>query len=145
MVNEQRGRYRPLPEPVRQRDRRPAWRQRLAWAGIAVAYAVGGWAAHLRPEWLDEATLTTYGISWVAGLAFIARYARTDWRAHPWGRHVMAFMVCLELLFTLALSRRVFGQWPGLPEAGFLVSATFAGVMVWRYVLQEQHTRRNRD
>lgn len=122
--------------------RRPPW---VFWTVLATAYVIGGTLAHLLPPaWLTDLTLYSYVVAEVGGLAFIWRYARTDWRSHPWGRHVMAFMVCLEVLFTLALSRRIFGQWPGLPEVGFLASATFAAIIWWRFFLQRSGDRRIR-
>jgi hypothetical protein len=79
--------------------------------------------------------LLAYAVAEIGGFAFIIRYARTDWRDHPWGRHVMSFMVCMQIIFTLALSRRIFGDWPGLVEALFLASVTFAAIVWWRYRL----------
>lgn len=114
--------------------RRPPW---VFWTAMAALYAVGGMVAFLLPPaWIVDLTLYSYAVAEAGGLAFILRYLRTDWRTHPWGRHVMAFMVCLEVLFTLALSRRIFGQWPGLPEVGLLASATFAAIIWWRFLLQ---------
>lgn len=116
----------------------------VSWAALLAAYAVGGAVAYaLPPARLTEFTLYAYAAAEVGGAAFIVRYLRTDWRAHPWGRHVMAFMVCLEFLFTLALSRRVFGQWPGLAEVGLLASVTFAGIIWWRFHLQGVGARRS--
>lgn len=121
--------------------RRPPW---LFWVVLAVLYAVGGVLAYALRPWLADLTMYSYAVAEVGGFAFLLRYVRTDWRAHPWGRHVMAFMVCLEVLFTLALSRRVFGVWPGLPEIGFLASVTFAAIIWWRYRLQATGDRRLR-
>lgn len=122
------------PDPAAaQHARRPAW---VTWSLIAAAYVVGGVLAHLvGPQYLADMTLLAYAVAEVGGAAFLIRYVRTDWRTHPWGRHVMAFMVCMEILFTLALSRRLFGDWPGLIEALFLGSVTFAGIVWWRYRL----------
>lgn len=122
--------------------RRPPW---VFWTALTAVYAVGGTLAHLLPPArLADLTLYSYAVAEVGGLAFIWRYARTDWRSHPWGRHVMAFMVCLEVLFTLALSRRIFGQWPGLTETLFLASVTFAVIIWWRFFLQRGGDRRIR-
>lgn len=108
----------------------------LRVAGAVVAYAVGGVLASLiGVEYLDDLTLLAYAVAEVGGAAFLIRYWPTDWRTHPWGRHVMAFMVCMEVIFTLSLSRRLFGDWPGLQEALFLASVTFAGIVWWRYRL----------
>lgn len=124
------------------RHRQPSW---VFWAVLAVLYAAGGVVAHaLPPVWLTDLTMWSYAVAEVGGLAFILRYRRTDWHSHPWGRHVMAFMVCLEVLFTLALSRRILGQWPGLAETGLLASVTFAGIIWWRYWLQAGGDRRIR-
>jgi hypothetical protein len=125
-------------------DRRPdpaasvsARRSRLwKWLALLAAYTVGGVFAHLiDARYLSDLTLLAYAVAEVGGAAFLIRYVRTDWRTHPWGRHVMAFMVCMEVIFTLALSRRVFGDWPGLVEALFLGAVTFAGIVWWRYRL----------
>jgi len=126
------------PPAVLPRGHRASSRGRdLRLAAVAAVLAVVGLAvAHLLHPWLEAITLAAYVAADVGGLAFLARYVRTDWRAHPWGRHVMAFMVCLELLFTLALSRRVFGAWPGLEETLCLCSVLLAGIVWWRYRLQ---------
>lgn len=122
-------------------NRWPSW---TSWAALLVAYVVGGVVAHLLPRaYLMDLTLATYAVAEVGALAFIVRYLRTDWREHPWGRHVMAFMVCLQALFLLTLSRRIFGVWPGLVEVGFLASVTFAGIIWWRFHLQGIGARRN--
>jgi hypothetical protein len=115
-------------------DRRPRrWVKPLL---LAVAYLVGGIFAHLvGPEYIRDLTLLAYVVAEVGGAAFLIRYWPTDWRTHPWGRHVMAFMICMEVIFTLSLSRRLLGDWPGLPEALFLASLTFAGIVWWRYQL----------
>lgn len=120
----------------------PRHRRRWRWSfparlGAWVAgYAVLGAFAHLmHPKYLSDLTLLAYAVAEVGGAAFLIRYVRTDWRSHPWGRHVMAFMVCMEVIFTLSLSRRVFGDWPSLAEALFLASVTFAGIVWWRYRL----------
>lgn len=112
--------------------RRGRWVRR---ALVGAAYAACGVVAHLFKQHLADLTLLAYAVAEVGGAAFILRYLRTDWRSHPWGRHVMAFMACMEVLFTLALSRRLFGDWPGLPEILFLASVTFAGIVWWRYRL----------
>lgn len=122
-------------------DRRPAW---LKWALIVAAYLVGGAVAHLiGPRYLDDLTLLSYAVAEVGGFAFLIRYIRTDWRTHPWGRHVMAFMVCMQVIFTIALSRRVFGDWPVLQETLFLASVTFAGIVWWRLKLLIDGQRRD--
>jgi uncharacterized membrane protein YfcA len=122
----------PASIPARHRRRDVRWKV-AAWVA---AYAVLGVFAHLvPPEYLDDLTLLAYAVAEVGGAAFLARYVRTDWRAHPWGRHVMAFMVCMEVIFTLSLSRRLLGDWVGLYEALFLASVTFAGIVWWRYRL----------
>jgi hypothetical protein len=111
-------------------------RRWLKPALLVAAYAVGGVFAHfVGPEHLADLTLLAYAVAEIGGAAFIVRYVRTDWRSHPWGRHVMAFMVCMEWLFTLTLSARVFGIWPGLREVGFLASGTLAWIVWWRYRL----------
>jgi hypothetical protein len=131
------------PGPVFVRShRRPGW---LPWVAGAAAYGVGGVAAHLLKPWLPELTLSAYAVAFVGGLAFILRYMQTDWRAHPWGRHVMAFMVCMELVFALAVSRRIFGDWLGLEESLFLASCTFAGIVWWRERLQARGDRQARQ
>jgi hypothetical protein len=115
---------------------RPRMRPWVRVTLFAAVYAAGGAFAHLiGPAYLDDLTLLAYAIAEVGGAAFILRYLRTDWRSHPWGRHVMAFMVCMEVIFTLSLSRRLFGDWFGLVEALFLASVTFAGIVWWRYWL----------
>ena len=121
-------------------DRRPdpaANRIRHRWlkpALVSAAYVGAGLVAHLAgPKYLSDLTLLAYAIAEVGGAAFLIRYWPTDWRTHPWGRHVMAFMVCMEIIFTLSLSRRLLGDWPGLNEALFLASVTFAGIVWWRY------------
>lgn len=126
-------------QPTRGRARR------LLRAGAVVAaYAVLGAFAHLAgPERLADLTLLAYAIAEVGGAAFLIRYWPTDWRTHPWGRHVMAFMVCMEIIFTLSLSRRLFGDWPGQLEALFLASVTFAGIVWWRYKLLITGQRRD--
>lgn len=121
------------PGPARHRRR---WSLAVKITAWVVAYVVLGVFAHLLgPAHLTDAILLSYVIAEVGGAAFLIRYVRTDWRAHPWGRHVMAFMVCMEVLFTLTLSRRLFGAWPGLAETGFLASVTFACIVWWRYRL----------
>lgn len=127
------GREGDVPPVLPRGHRRPSW---VPWALLLGAYAVGGVLAHLLEPWLSDLTMWTYATAEVGGALFIAQYVRTEWRTHPWGRHVMAFMVCLEVLFTLALSRRVFGNWPGLEEVAFLASATFAAIVWWRAWLQ---------
>jgi len=127
------GREEGAPAGLPRGHRRPSW---FSWFGLLSVYVVGGVLAHALRPWLSDLTIYTYAAAEVGGLVFIARYARTEWRTHPWGRHVMAFMVCLEVLFTLALSRRIFGAWPGLAEVGFLASATFAAIVWWRAWLQ---------
>lgn len=123
----------PSPESGQQPPRVPVW----LWVVIvAAAYAAAGLLAHLAdPLLLSDLTLLSYAIAEIGGGAFLIRYSRTDWRSHPWGRHVMAFMVCIEVIFTLSLSARMFGRWPGLAEAFFLASVTFAGIVWWRYKL----------
>jgi hypothetical protein len=111
---------------------------------IAAAYLAGGVLAHLAgPECLRDLTVVAYVVAEVGGAAFLIRYWPTDWRTHPWGRHVMAFMICMEVIFTLTLSRRLLGDWPGQPEALFLASVTFAGIVWWRYRLLMTGRRRN--
>lgn len=140
MIVDQDERTLPADEPVVPRGhRRWSW---LPWAATAAGYAVATVLTHCLHPWLPEMTLATYGVADVGGLAFILRYIHTDWRAHAWGRHVMAFMVCLEIIFTLAVSRRLFGDWLGLEETLFLSSLTFAGIVWWRYALQAQGDRR---
>ncbi len=108
----------------------------LRVALIGALYVAAGFLAHLlSPDYLSDLTLLSYAVAEVGGAAFIWRYLRTEWRSHPWGRHVMAFMVCMEIIFTLSLTRRLFGDWPGLPEALLLSSITFAGIVWWRYRL----------
>lgn len=103
---------------------------------VVAVYIIGGVFVHLiAPEYLADLTLLAYVVAEFGGAAFLVSYWRTDWRAHPWGRHVMAFMLCLESLFTLSLSARVFGIWPGLRETLFLASATLAWIVWWRYRL----------
>lgn len=108
---------------------------------ILAGYVAAGVAAHAFHDRLNDLTLAAYAVAEVGGAAFIVRFWRTDWRLHPWGRHVMAFMICMELIFTLSLSRRAFGTWPGLDEALFLCSVTFAGIVWWRYRLLVQGSR----
>jgi hypothetical protein len=84
---------------------------------------------------MEDLTLLAYVVAWVGGLAFMVSYLRTDWWHHPWGRHVMAFMAILEVIFTLALTRRIFGEYPGREVAVFVASWLFAGVVWWRYAL----------
>lgn len=116
--------------------RRHRARRRWPWiAAVVVAYIAAGAVAHLFQSRLNDLTLIAYAAAEIGGAAFIWRYLRTDWLAHPWGRHVMAFMVCMEIIFTLSLSRRLFGSWPGLDETLFLASVTFAGIVWWRYRL----------
>lgn len=114
----------------------------LTWVVTGFGYVAGFFAAHALQPWLPDLTLAAYAVAFVGGAAFLLRYVRTDWRSHPWGRHVMAFMVLLELLFALAVSRRLLGEWLGLEEALFLASCTFAGVVWWRYHLQAVGDRR---
>jgi hypothetical protein len=125
---------------------RASARRRDLWvvAAVTALAAAGLVVGHLLRPWLSTITIASYGVADVGGLMFLLRYVRTDWRNHPWGRHVMAFMVCLEILFTLALSRRVFGDWPGLPETGFVASWAFAGIVWWRYRLQVRGEHRAR-
>jgi len=126
----------------------PRKHRRSSWIGpliLMASYIAGLFVAHLAKPILPDLTLYAYAVADVGGLAFLLRYVRTDWNSHPWGRHVMAFMLCLEALFTLALSRRIFGDWPGLEEALFLGSCTFAGIVWWRYRLQALGDRRARD
>lgn len=121
---------------VRAHRPRRVWPRALA---VAAAYVAAGVVAHLiGPDYLGDLTLLAYAVAEVGGAAFLIRYVRTDWRTHPWGRHVMAFMVCMEIIFTLSLSRRIFGDWPGQLEALFLASVTFAGIVWWRYRLLVQ-------
>jgi len=121
------------------RPRRPLW---VTWVVLALLYSLGGLAAYLLRDYLDDLTLWSYVVADVGGLAFLLRYIRTDWRAHAWGRHVMAFMICLELLFTIAGVMQVAILWPGLREVGFHSSATLAGIVWWRYRLQVTGGRR---
>lgn len=128
------------PRPPRP-PRRAPWRRVAAWVA---SYAVLGALAHLaEPSYLSDLTLLAYAVAEVGGAAFLIRYVRTDWRTHPWGRHVMAFMVCMEVIFTLSLSRRLLGDWEGLAEALFLASVTFAGIVWWRYRLLVHGGRSN--
>lgn len=121
------------PDPAARASKPRLW---VRVALLAALYVVGGVFAHLAgPERLADLTLFAYAVAEVGGAAFLIRYVRTDWRSHPWGRHVMAFMVCMEVIFTLSLSRRIFGDWFGLVEALFLASVTFAGIVWWRYHL----------
>ncbi len=132
----------PRPAPVYPRlHRRPEWR---TWALWGVLYAAGGAVAHFAQPILPELTLAAYAVAFVGGLVFILRYVRTDWRSHPWGRHVMAFMICMEVIFALAVSRRALGEWPGVEEVLFLASSTFAGIVWWRERLQAAGDRRAR-
>lgn len=118
---------------VRTHRRHRTWPRVVA---VVVAYAVTGVAVHyIAPAYLRDLTLLAYAVAEIGGAAFLVRYARTDWRAHPWGRHVMAFMLCMELLFTLTLSARIFGVWTGLREVLFLASVTLAWIVWWRYHL----------
>lgn len=124
---------RAAPRPGRWRER---WRQVRIHVWLATLSAVAWVAAFLLPrQAIDDLTLICYAVADVGGLAFIVRYRNTEWRSHSWGRHVMAFMVCLEVLFTLALSRRLFGDWPGLHETLLVAAGTFAGIVWWRYAL----------
>lgn len=121
-------------------------RRRLRILAVVAAYIVAGVLAHYtHPAYLTDMTLLAYAVAEVGGAAFIIRYLRTDWRSHPWGRHVMAFMVCMEVIFTLSLSRRIFGDWAGLPEILFLASVTFAGIVWWRYRLLVQGSHRRAE
>ncbi len=123
------------PPPAPERSHRRPWPRWLTWPLTSAAYIAGFMAASAVHAHLNDLTLLAYAVAEIGGAAFIVRYWRTDWRSHPWGRHVMAFMVCMEILFTLALSRRAFGDWPGLQEVLFLASVTFAGIVWWRYRL----------
>lgn len=126
---------------ARHRARGRTWPRALL---ILAAYAAAGAFAHFAaPQHLSDLTLLAYAVAEVGGAAFLIRYWPTDWREHPWGRHVMAFMMCMEVIFTLSLSRRLFGDWPGLPEALFLASLTFAGIVWWRLKLLLDGQRRD--
>lgn len=129
------------PEGVRQSGGRR--HRTLRVVAIIVVYAIVGVVAHLAgPQYLSDLTLVSYAVAEVGGLAFLVRYWPTDWRTHPWGRHVMAFMVCMEVIFTISLVRRMFGDLPVLPELLFLASFTFAGIVWWRFKLLIDGQRR---
>ncbi len=91
---------------------------------------------------LEDFTLLAYLFAFVGGLFFLVTYARTDWRHHAWGRHVMAFMVIMEIVFVLGATRRIFGEYPGREVALFVASWLFAGVVWWRYFLIRKGRRR---
>lgn len=90
---------------------------------------------------LPDLTLLAYVVAFIGGVAFILAYLRTDWRHHPWGRHVMAFMVTMETVCALSVTRRLFGEYPGRELALFVTSWMFAGIVWWRYVLLRRGQR----
>lgn len=93
------------------------------------------------PHWLVDAIVVAYFVMVVAGLAFTAMYVRTAWRHHPWGRHVMAFMVVFDLSILEALTRWWFGNYPGYWYVILVESWAFAAVMAQRAWVQWRMTR----
>lgn len=90
---------------------------------------------------MSDLILLAYAVAFVGGLAFIWRYRRTEWRIHPWGRHVMAMVVVLEGLSALSVSVRFFGRWPGVQIVFLVFSWAYAATMWWRFVLQVRGER----
>lgn len=69
-----------------------------------------------------------------ACITFVTVYATTaPWRSTEWGRHMMAFAVCLGLLLGLGLAYRIFGDYPGRQVLLAVVFATFT-VLLWQRV-----------
>jgi hypothetical protein len=70
------------------------------------------------------------------GLVFFAQYVRTPWHKHPWGRHVMAFTVVVELILLLSLARRFLGDYPGRAVILAAMAWLFCVVMAQRAWVQ---------
>lgn len=84
-------------------------------------------------DWVSMVALL---ISYAAVIVFIAiNHWRIDWRHNPWGRHVMRFSYTYVALISLALSNRIFGEYPGRKLAVTAFYVLLAAVMVERVVL----------
>jgi len=84
----------------------------------------------------ESVTLAAIVVSLVAVVTFIGiNHWRIDWRHNAWGRHVMRFSYTYVALISLALSYRLFGDYPGRKLAIMAFYILLAAVMVERVVL----------
>jgi heme/copper-type cytochrome/quinol oxidase subunit 3 len=73
--------------------------------------------------------------AWFAALVFVARYARVKWFQTPMGIHMMTFGVVLLLLFSLASSTAIWGEWTNRDVTRLVAYLLINVVMWWRNVL----------
>lgn len=81
---------------------------------------------------LTAIALIAYWVIFASDLVFIWRLSLSNWRAHAWGRNVMAFTVMLEVQIGLILARTVFGDYPLRQYLIVGCSVVFAIVVVNR-------------
>jgi hypothetical protein len=73
--------------------------------------------------------------AWFSALVFVARYSRVKWFKTPMGIHMMVFGMVLLLLFSLASSTAIWGEWANRDVARLVSFALINVVMWWRNVL----------
>jgi hypothetical protein len=89
--------------------------------------------------------VTPYVLAWVAGVVFLAIFLRTQWFRHAWGRHVLAFMLVLEVRLGEPLAVWWIGHpYPGRRYVLAVLGWAFAAVMVQRAWVQWSLTRQAR-
>jgi hypothetical protein len=93
---------------------------------------------------LETVTACIWVIAFLGGASFLVCYARFDWRSHPWGRNVMAFIAMIELILGLSLARWFFGDYPGRRIILALAATAYAVVIWHRFSLLIRRPKRTR-
>ena len=73
--------------------------------------------------------------AWLSALVFVARYAKVTWFKTPMGIHMMVFGLVLFLLFSLALSTAIWGEWTNRDITRLVAYFLINVVMWWRNIL----------
>jgi hypothetical protein len=89
---------------------------------------------------MDLATEILIHGAWLGSLLFVARYSRVRWRDSPEGINVMAFMLVIAAVLSLAVLAIWWPDMPGRPTLRVLSWAGIFGV-VWHrnYVFDRRH------
>jgi hypothetical protein len=84
-------------------------------------------------------------LAFLQALAFVARYAITDWFRFTMGRHAMMFMCACALVLTLGLIREFAPTWIDLETSRVIAYVLINAVFGWRLVLLFGGQRRKRS
>lgn len=89
-------------------------------------------------------TVAAYAACFLSTIVFVAFFLGTNWRAHPWGRNVMAVMVVLGLQEGVIVFRRLGFELPWRYGTIAVLAWLFAITVAWRASLQVQARMRQR-